>query len=73
MNATTKYSIVKYTQEATNLKTWRFTCECKECKGAIVRVWLKDVEAIAKGFGLTKYLTRNEWQELNHSVVKLNK
>jgi hypothetical protein len=73
MNALTKESIVDYTQQATNLDTWRFTCECKECKGAIVKVWLKDVLAIAKGFGLNEYLTRNEWQQLNHSVVKLNK
>lgn len=73
MNALTKESIVSYTQEATNLDTWRFTCECKECKGAIIRVWLKDVKAIAKGFGFNEYLTRKEWEILNHKVVKLNK
>lgn len=73
MNALTKESIVSYTQEATNLDTWRFTCECKECKGAIIRVALKDVLAIANGFGYGEYLTREEWDTLNHDVVRLNK
>lgn len=73
MNALTKQSIVDYTQHATNFDTWRFTCICKECQGAIVKVWLKDVKPIAKGFGFNEYLTREEWETLNHKVVSLNK
>jgi hypothetical protein len=73
MNALTKESIVKHTQQATNLKTWRFLCMCKECNGAFIRVALKDVLGIAKGFGYGEYLTREEWETLNHKVVSLNK
>jgi hypothetical protein len=46
---------------------------CKECNGAFIRVSLKDVLAIANGFGYDEYLTVEEWQQLNHLVVKLNK